>query len=162
LPRHLVRVFFFVCPFSMLMICGSVLLGSLQHGSCTIQPTKIAFSADELVDMVERCGLNRLNQFSTFLSTHLTTSRRDARILALLSNLDEVIHSGLPLPREDEDWAYRNKINLKVRAHPRFPRLFLHRCSELVWKYGMWCHACVYWRQRLRCTTTSPAARSVV
>jgi len=98
-----------------------VLLGNLQHGSCTIQPSKIAFSTDELVEMVERCGLNRLNQFSTFLSTHLTTSRRDARILALLSNLDEVIHSGLPLPREDEDWAYRNKINLKVRACSRFP-----------------------------------------
>ena len=94
----------------------SVLIGSLQHGSCVIQPTKISFSTDELFDMVHRCGLNRLNQFATFLATHLRNSRLNPKVLSLLANLDEVLYSGLPLPREEEEWAYRNGINLRVRS----------------------------------------------
>lgn len=90
-----------------------MLLGSLQHGSCTIQPTKIGFSSGELMDMAYRCGLNRLNQFATFLVAHLRRARDDTKLLGLLRNFDEVLYSGLPLPREDEEWAYRNGIKLR-------------------------------------------------
>lgn len=90
-----------------------MLIGSLQHGSCTIQPTKITFSSNELVDMITRCGLNRLNQFSTFLTTHLKHARQDPKLLGLLRNLDEVLYSGLMLAPEHEAWAYANGIKLK-------------------------------------------------
>ncbi|KAK7694873.1 hypothetical protein QCA50_002061 [Cerrena zonata] len=90
-----------------------MLLGSLQHGSCTIQPTKIAFDSAELVDMITRCRLNRLNQFATFLATHLRASKEDRKLLNMLTQLDEVLYSGLALPREEEDWAYKNGIQLK-------------------------------------------------
>jgi hypothetical protein len=91
-----------------------VFLGSLQHGSCVIQPTRINFSSDELVDMINRCGLNRLNQFAAFLSSHLRNSRIDCTLLAKLQGLDEVLYSGLPLSRDDKEWAMRNGIKLKV------------------------------------------------
>ncbi|KAH7931106.1 acetyl-CoA synthetase-like protein [Leucogyrophana mollusca] len=90
-----------------------MLIGALQHGSCVIQPTKIAFSSQELVDMIHRCHLNRLNQFSTFLSTHLRNSREDPKLLGLLQSLDQILFTGLPLGREDEDWAYRNGLKLR-------------------------------------------------
>lgn len=90
-----------------------MLLGSLQHGSCTIQPTKIVFSSRELMEMVTRCRLNRLNQFATFLVTHLRASRTDAKLLATLQGLDEVLYSGLALPQEDEAYAYQHNIPLK-------------------------------------------------
>ena len=90
-----------------------MLLGSLQHGSCTIQPTKIAFSSTELADMVTRCRLNRLNQFATFLGTHLRHSRHDPKLLALLQNLDEVLYSGLMLGGEEEKWAFENGIKVR-------------------------------------------------
>ncbi|TFK76995.1 acetyl-CoA synthetase-like protein [Pluteus cervinus] len=90
-----------------------MLIGSLQHGSCVIQPTKIAFSSDELIDMIQRCGLNRLNQFAAFLAGHLRQSRKDAKLLSILCNLDEVLYSGLPLPRDEEEWAYSQGIRLK-------------------------------------------------
>ena len=90
-----------------------MLWGSLQHGSCTIQPTKITFSSAELLDMVARCGLNRLNQFATFLATQLRASRTDAKLLNALRGMDEVLYSGLMLPREDEEWACSNGILLK-------------------------------------------------
>lgn len=91
-----------------------VLLGALQHGACTIQPTKIAFSSEELVDMIHRCHLNRLNQFSTFLSSHLHNARLHPKLLEQLRSLSEIIFSGLPLHREDEEFAYRNGLKIKV------------------------------------------------
>jgi len=90
-----------------------MLIGSLQHGSCVIQPTQISFSSEELVAMVHRCGLNRLNQFAAFLANHLRASRLDTKLLSLLTSLDEVLYSGMPLAREEEEWAYRNGIKLR-------------------------------------------------
>lgn len=64
--------------------------------------------------MIKRCGLNRLHQFATFLSTHIRHARQNPKLLALLQSLDTVLYSGLPLPREDEEFAYSNRLNLVV------------------------------------------------
>jgi hypothetical protein len=96
------------------MLYLPVLLGSLQHGTCTVQPSKQAFSSIELSSMIRNCGLNRLNQFATFLANHLRNSRQNRELLALLQNLDDVLYSGLALPREEEDWANGNGIMLRV------------------------------------------------
>ncbi|KAJ7070925.1 hypothetical protein C8F01DRAFT_1206578 [Mycena amicta] len=90
-----------------------MLIGSVQHGSCVIQPSTISFSAQELVAMIQRCGLNRLNQFAAFLANHIRAARQDPKLLSLLCGLDEVLTSGMPLPLEEEDWAYNNGIKLR-------------------------------------------------
>ncbi|KAI8980609.1 acetyl-CoA synthetase-like protein [Trametes punicea] len=90
-----------------------MLMGCLQHGTCTVQPTKIAFSSEELMDMVHRCRLNRLNQFATFLAPHIRKSRTNPALLTALQQLDELLYSGMPLAREEADWAYANGILLK-------------------------------------------------
>lgn len=64
--------------------------------------------------MIKRCGLNRLHQFATFLSTHIRHARQNPKLLALLQSLDTVLYSGLPLPREDEEFAYSSGLNLVV------------------------------------------------
>jgi len=89
-----------------------MLLGALQHGSCTIQPTTIAFSVVEFIDMIQRCQLNRLNQFAAFLALRLREAKKDAKILSLLTGLDEVLYSGMPLGREEEEFAIQNNIPL--------------------------------------------------
>ncbi|KAL1665529.1 hypothetical protein GGF50DRAFT_52504 [Schizophyllum commune] len=89
-----------------------MLIGSLQHGSCTIQPTAIAFSSDELVDMISRCGLNRLNQFAGFLVSHLRHAQADPKFHSILQGLEEILYSGMPLPQADERWALQNGIPL--------------------------------------------------
>ncbi|KAF8182898.1 hypothetical protein BJ912DRAFT_977046 [Pholiota molesta] len=88
-------------------------IGTLQHGSCVIQPTVIGFSSEELVDMIVRCGLNRLNQFAAFLMRHFNTARQDPKVLSLLQNLDDVCYSGMALPYEDEQWAIKSGIRLR-------------------------------------------------
>ncbi|KAI5124628.1 hypothetical protein M0805_004237 [Coniferiporia weirii] len=89
-----------------------MLIGSIQHGSCTIQPSKISFSSEELVDMINRCDLNRLHQFATFLSIHIRHARNNPKLLAQMQCLDTIIFSGLPLPQEDEEFAYQNGLKL--------------------------------------------------
>ncbi|KAI0673463.1 acetyl-CoA synthetase-like protein [Trametes maxima] len=89
-----------------------MLSGMIQHGSCTVQFTKQTFSSDELVDMVQRCGLSRINQFPTYLTHHLRNSRHSPKLLALLQGLDEILISGLMMSPEDEEWVYRNGIKL--------------------------------------------------
>ena len=91
-----------------------MLIASLCHGSCTIQPTTIAFSSEELLDMIARCGLNRLRQFATFLGHQLRNSKTDSKLLQALVQLDEVVYSGLALGREEEAWAVQNGIKLQV------------------------------------------------
>ncbi|KAJ7693901.1 hypothetical protein B0H17DRAFT_932562 [Mycena rosella] len=90
-----------------------LLIGSLQHNSCIIQPATMPFTSDQLVDMVHDCGLNRLNVFGSFLTTHLRNSRLDSKLLGTLAGLDEVLYTGLPLPREEEHWAYGQGIRLR-------------------------------------------------
>jgi hypothetical protein len=91
-----------------------VLIGSIQFGSCVVQPTKLSFDANELVSMIRDCGVNRLNQFPTFLQSHFRRARLDPKLLTLLKNLDEVLYSGLALPYEEENWARKNGIKLRV------------------------------------------------
>lgn len=88
--------------------------GFLRHGSCTIQPSQIAFPSDELQSMVHRCGLNRLNQFSTFIAGHFRKARENPKLLADLQMLDSILYSGLPMPQEEADWAYKNGLKLSV------------------------------------------------
>lgn len=64
--------------------------------------------------MVQECGLNRLCQFAAFLATCLRTSRKNPKLLATLKSLDEIIYSGLPLSRDEEEWAYSNGMKLRV------------------------------------------------
>jgi len=91
-----------------------VFIGTLQHGSCVIQPSKMPYSSEELIDMIHRCGLNRLNAFGSWLGMHLKNSRQDPKLLSLLSGLDDVLYSGLAISRDDEQWALKNGLRLRV------------------------------------------------
>jgi len=92
-----------------------VLIGTLQHGASIVQPSKMPFSSQELMDMIHFTGLNRLYQFAAFLSAHLRVSRQDPKFLSMLAGLDQVLTCGMPLSREDEQWALSNNLRLVVR-----------------------------------------------
>ncbi|KAK7445745.1 hypothetical protein VKT23_014740 [Stygiomarasmius scandens] len=89
-----------------------MLIGTLQHGASIVQPSKMPFSSQELMDMIHFTGLNRLYQFAAFLSAHLRVSRQDPKFLSMLAGLDQVLTCGMPLSREDEQWALSNNLRL--------------------------------------------------
>lgn len=64
--------------------------------------------------MISRCHLNRLNQFPAFLINHFRNARQDPKLLSMLKDLDDVIYAGMPLPVDDEQWALKSGINLRV------------------------------------------------
>lgn len=88
-------------------------LASFQNGACTIQPKAVTFSTDELVHMIAHGGLTRLNQFPAFFAVHARAARQSPKLLALLRGLDEILYSGQQMPREDEEWAYANDLQLR-------------------------------------------------
>lgn len=89
-----------------------MLMGAIQHGSCTVQPTKVPYDTDELLDMIKSCNLNRINIYSPPLTTFLRISKQDQEVLRALTQLDDVLYSGLALPQEEEDWARKNGVHL--------------------------------------------------
>ncbi|KAI0675355.1 acetyl-CoA synthetase-like protein [Trametes maxima] len=90
-----------------------MLAGYLQHGACTVQPTKLAFTPGDLKDMVDRCGLTHVNLYATFLTRHLHASRDDPTLLSALRQLDKIFYSGLPLAADDEAYAYEQDIPIR-------------------------------------------------
>ena len=80
--------------------------------------------------MIHRCGLNRLNAFGSWLGMHLKNSRQDAKLLSLLVGLDDVLYSGLAIPREEEQWAIKNGI--RVRVSPLSPSIASHVINSLL------------------------------
>jgi acyl-coenzyme A synthetase/AMP-(fatty) acid ligase len=90
-----------------------MLIGALHNGACVLQTTRPAFSSDEMLDMVTRCGLNCIRQFGTFLSIHINAARYDSAIMAALRSMDEVFYCGIGLLPEDEAFALKNGIKLR-------------------------------------------------
>lgn len=90
-----------------------MLLGSLQHGACTVQPTALPFQPSELADMVARCSLNRLTLFASTLGTLIRAAKADRKTAGLLNGMDEVLYTGLSLAREELAWAMTKKVKLR-------------------------------------------------
>ncbi|KAL0572084.1 hypothetical protein V5O48_009878 [Marasmius crinis-equi] len=82
-----------------------MLIGGLQHGACVVQPTSMPFSSQELADMITNAGINRLWAFAAFISLHFRSARQNPKLESMLAGLDEILTSGMPLPREDAEYA---------------------------------------------------------
>ncbi|KAJ6621257.1 hypothetical protein B0H10DRAFT_2163334 [Mycena sp. CBHHK59/15] len=67
---------------------------TLQHGSSVIQPTQILFLPRNL------SPCSRLSW-----AMHIRNAKSDPKLLQVLSSMDEVLYSGMPLPREEEKFV---------------------------------------------------------
>jgi len=84
----------------------------MVHGACIVKMPKTNFAFDEIVDMVERCGLNMLSQFPPFLIAHIRRSRSDPKVLSVLKNMKRITFGGTVLPKEEEEWACSQQMPL--------------------------------------------------
>lgn len=90
-----------------------MLIGALHNGACTVQPSRYPFPPAELIDMVERCQLNCLRLFGTFLSSYIRASRSNPALLTALKSLDEAFFCGIGLVPDDEAFAIQQGIPLR-------------------------------------------------
>ncbi|KAJ6556429.1 acetyl-CoA synthetase-like protein [Mycena capillaripes] len=87
-------------------------LGCLYTRSCIVQPSKPRVSTEELLIMVNTCGLNHLVLYGTFLSPHIQAAKRDPAILKLLHGMRSISYGGVPVSIAEDDWCFQNGIPL--------------------------------------------------
>ncbi|KAF9077879.1 acetyl-CoA synthetase-like protein [Rhodocollybia butyracea] len=84
-------------------------LPHILHGPIQIWPA----STSELVDIIDRCKTRQLFSYPHFLREHLRASRTNPETLRALSSVDVITYTGGSFGSdEDEEWAWKNGINL--------------------------------------------------
>ncbi|KAJ6598423.1 hypothetical protein DFH09DRAFT_1394686 [Mycena vulgaris] len=84
-------------------------IGTLAHVA-----SLACMSTKELMRMVKTCGLNRMATYATFLSVYIKAAQTDPEVLMALQSFRQIVHAGVALNREDEEWAYAH--NLPITA----------------------------------------------
>ena len=80
----------------------------------------MALPTDELLGMVKYCGLNRLFQYSTFLSPHIRAARHSAEVKKALQQIKGIIYTGVAIDPEDAEYAHSNDISIFVSMECKF------------------------------------------
>ncbi|KAI8989116.1 acetyl-CoA synthetase-like protein [Trametes punicea] len=89
-----------------------VFLGCIYAGACLVQSSSLAISPQEFVGMTRACSLNRLVVYATFLSSLIKAAKRDETVKHALQGLQDIYHTGVALPKEDEEWAYEHGLKV--------------------------------------------------
>ncbi|KAJ4319804.1 hypothetical protein N0V84_006185 [Fusarium piperis] len=89
-----------------------LLIDSICRGGCFVLPTEIPYSNEELRQIIDQCGLTRLNMFPAFLSNVLHEARRDVSLLKALQGLEYIMYGGSALDPTDEAWACSQGLHL--------------------------------------------------
>ncbi|KAI0764537.1 acetyl-CoA synthetase-like protein [Trametes elegans] len=87
-------------------------LGAVHTGTCMVQTSSMAATAEEFLALVRVCGLTRLILFATFLANIIRAARTDPAIRDALKDLRQIFHTGVALNKEDEQWAYDNGLRI--------------------------------------------------
>jgi hypothetical protein len=95
-------------------IFASEYLGGLYTRSCIVKPSKPRVSTEELLNMVNTCGLNHMGLYGTYLSPHIQAAKRDPAILKLLQGMRSISYGGVPVSIAEDDWCFQNGIPLIV------------------------------------------------
>jgi hypothetical protein len=93
---------------------GVAFLGAAYNGACTVQSSSMAFPTEELLGMITHCGLNRVLLYATFLSMHIRNAQKDEKTLKAMRGLRQILHTGVALHHEDEEWAFSHGLPLTV------------------------------------------------
>lgn len=90
-------------------------VAAFYHRVCTVQTSSMGMSTEELVALIKTCGVNRVVLYAPFLSSHIRNAKDDPELLDLLRNCKQIMHTGVTLNVDDEDWAYKNGLPISVR-----------------------------------------------
>lgn len=106
-----------------------------------MQSSSMAIKIPEFVNMVRECGLTVLVLYATFLADVIRAAKEDATVKDALKSLNQIIHTGVALNKDQEEWAYENGIRITVRvvcAVPRRESLLILPLTDVVWNHRDW------------------------
>jgi hypothetical protein len=81
---------------------------------CFIKPSRRSVSKEELLNLVNLCGLNHIITYGTHLASHIQFAKKDPAILKLLQGMKTILYSGVGISYADDDWCFQNGIPLIV------------------------------------------------
>ncbi|KAJ7016166.1 putative amp-CoA ligase [Mycena alexandri] len=84
----------------------SAFVSAVYAGFTTVQTSSMGMPTDELIELIDTCGLNRVAMYAPFLSVHIKAAQGDPTVLSALRNCRQILHTGVSLNAEDENWAY--------------------------------------------------------
>ncbi|KAI0764534.1 acetyl-CoA synthetase-like protein [Trametes elegans] len=87
-------------------------VGSIYAGGCVVQSSPNSVTPQEFVGMTRVCSLNRLAVFSTFLSNLIRAAKHDDAVKHALQGLHSILHTGVAINPEDEEWARANGLKV--------------------------------------------------
>ena len=89
----------------------------------------MAMKVPEFVNMTRECSLTVLVLYATFLSDLIRAGREDPAVRDALQSLNQIIHTGVALNKEDEEWAYEHKLRITVctSLRPLLPVSHIHQ-----------------------------------
>ena len=76
------------------------------------QTSSMAVQPRELIGLVRVCGMTILVVYAPFLADLTRAARTDAELLDALKSIKQITHTGVPLNREEEAWAYSQDMNV--------------------------------------------------
>ncbi|EJF57818.1 acetyl-CoA synthetase-like protein [Dichomitus squalens] len=85
---------------------------SVAMGACIAQSSSMAMPAREFVNMTRECSLSLLVLYATFLSDLIRVARVDSTVADALKGLNQIVHTGVALNKQDEEWAYQNDLKI--------------------------------------------------
>lgn len=86
-------------------------------------------SNQELLNLVNLCGLNHIIAYGTHLACHIQSARKDPAIMKLLRGMRSILYSGVGISYADDDWCFQNGIPLIVST--LCLALLWLRCSDV-------------------------------
>ncbi|CAA7266896.1 unnamed protein product [Cyclocybe aegerita] len=88
-------------------------IGNLAHELIiAFVSSSMGASTSEIVSMITTCGVNRLALYATFLSSYIKAAQKDPAVTAALVSCRQILHTGVSLPEEDEEWAIQNGLRV--------------------------------------------------
>ncbi|KAF9461626.1 acetyl-CoA synthetase-like protein [Collybia nuda] len=108
-----------------------LLCAAFYHGLCTVQTSSMGMSTDELVVMIKQFGVNRLVLYAPFLARHIRSARDNPEIIGLLQTCRQIIHTGVTLGADEENWAYDNGLQImSIYGASETAELMMTRCGN--------------------------------
>ena len=96
------------------LIRRGAFMGAVYSGFCTVQSSSMAAPTAELIDMISIGGVNRLVLYASYLSTHIKVAKHDNHVAQALASCRQILHTGVALPKDDEEWAIQNNLKITV------------------------------------------------